>query len=63
MGIKRTTFQSVVFQWPATPENPQWIEGAIVGDQSPEQVRCSGTVQYPLILVTGPGGAILKFSP
>jgi hypothetical protein len=55
-------FRSEIFQWPASHDNPSWIEVSIVADARATGIgviECSNRVRVPYNLFNGPGAAIL----
>ena len=68
MGRFPWRFTSILFQWPAAPNLPQWIEGPIAHEPEripglvPDALQCSETVRYPYTLTTGPGLQAMVFN-
>ena len=55
-------FRSKIFQWPASQNNPSWVEASIASDQKPTGtggIECGDAVRLPYNLFNGPGAPIL----
>lgn len=55
-------FRSKIFQWPASQDNPSWVEASIASDPEPTDtsgIECGDAVRLPYNLFNGPGAPIL----
>jgi hypothetical protein len=73
VGPKSESFTSILFKWPASQANKQWIEGPIAADQdrpnpkpnpldnNPDDLECANAVSGPYAYIKGYGLPLLMF--